>query len=268
MPGGLRPGAVLGVLREFRAGDESGPLVVSGAPALADGLRRELGRDAAPGAVASQSLVGAAALVHVLAAAPSGDDEAILRQAERARIPAVVVVADPGIETRVPFVRATDVIRVPTGSGFPVDEVATAIARRLGDDGASLAARVPAVREAVCEVLIERASRRNALLAVAVFVPGADLPVLTVNQLRLVLRIGAAHGVEIGQERLPEVLAVVGSAFGFRALARRLVAGVPVAGWALKGGVAYGATRALGEAAVRYFASIATPPGAGSGAAR
>jgi uncharacterized protein (DUF697 family) len=28
---------------------------------------------------------------------------------------------------------------------------------------------------------------------------------------------------------------------------------VPVAGWAVKGGVAYAGTKAVGEAAVRYF---------------
>jgi hypothetical protein len=49
------------------------------------------------------------------------------------------------------------------------------------------------------------------------------------------------------------VLAVIGSAFGFRALARRTVGLVPIVGWVLKGGVAYVGTRALGEAAVRYF---------------
>jgi uncharacterized protein (DUF697 family) len=36
-----------------------------------------------------------------------------------------------------------------------------------------------------------------------------------------------------------------------RALARRLLYLVPEAGWIVKGAVAYGGTRALGEAAVR-----------------
>jgi len=33
-----------------------------------------------------------------------------------------------------------------------------------------------------------------------------------------------------------------------------------VAGWAVKGGVAYAGTRAIGEAARRYFASVADAP--------
>jgi uncharacterized protein (DUF697 family) len=77
--------------------------------------------------------------------------------------------------------------------------------------------------------------------------------VLTMNQLRLVLRIGAAHGVAIDNERVPEILGVIGSGLAFRAAARQALGFVPVAGWAVKGGVAYAGTRALGEAAVKYF---------------
>jgi uncharacterized protein (DUF697 family) len=83
------------------------------------------------------------------------------------------------------------------------------------------------------------------------------MPVLTLNQIRLVLRIAAAHGVEIGQERLPEVLAVVGGGFALRTLAHQALNFVPFAGWAVQGGIAYGATRTIGEAAVRYFAAVA-----------
>ena len=39
----------------------------------------------------------------------------------------------------------------------------------------------------------------------------------------------------------------------FRRRAREALDFVPVAGWALKGAVAYAGTRAVGEAARRYF---------------
>ncbi len=80
---------------------------------------------------------------------------------------------------------------------------------------------------------------------------------LTLNQIRLVLRIAAAHGVKVDQQRLPEVLATVLAGFGFRAVARQLLGAIPFGGWAVKGGIAYGGTRALGEAAMRYFQSVA-----------
>ena len=115
--------------------------------------------------------------------------------------------------------------------------------------------RAGSAGSAVCAHLVESFARRNAITAAAVFVPGADLPILTLNQARLVLRIGSAYGAEIDGQRLPELLGVLGAGFGFRALAREALDFVPIAGWALKGAVAYAGTRALGEAARRYFAT-------------
>jgi len=110
----------------------------------------------------------------------------------------------------------------------------------------------------VCEALVRRFARRAGLTGAAVFVPGADFPVLTLMQLRLVLRLAAAHGLDVDAQRLPEIGAVIGSGLALRTLARQALGVVPVAGWAVKGAVAYSGTRALGEAALRYFESTAT----------
>jgi uncharacterized protein (DUF697 family) len=250
----VKPAAVLALLREVRAGaQQSRPLVVSGARELAQVLRRELVRGGVATAVREQGpLDGAAALVHVLAGPVDADDEKVLKDAARKRIPIVAVTTgpDPG---HVPHVLEQNVVRVGSGAGFPVDEIARRLARALGERGTPLAARLPVLRRPVCDELIRKFSRRNGLIGVAVFVPGADLPVLTLNQVGLVLRIADAYGFEIDRERLPEVLGVIGSGLGFRAVARRTIELVPVVGWAVKGAIAYTGTRALGEAAVRYF---------------
>ena len=74
------------------------------------------------------------------------------------------------------------------------------------------------------------------------------------------LRIALAHGAADRPRRaLPELLGVVGAGFGFRAVARELLDLVPVAGWAVKGAVAYAGTKAVGEAAVRYFDDARSP---------
>jgi uncharacterized protein (DUF697 family) len=104
--------------------------------------------------------------------------------------------------------------------------------------------------------LIERFSRQNGIIGAAVFVPGADFAVLTLNQLRLVLRLAVVYGIEVDQQRLPEVLATLGAGLGFRAVARQLLGTVPIAGWVIKGGVAYTGTRVLGEGAQRYFQGV------------
>ncbi len=254
----LSPFAVWGLLRELKiAADDTKPLVVSGP--LAEQLAKELSRDAAPGGVRVGGRVeDADCLIRVLAGAPTKEDEAELKAAKRAKIPVVAV--QTGTEDfDVPYVLATDVVTCHPGQGFPVEEIANAVAARLGEAGTGLAARLPVLREPLCRGLIESFSRKNGVLAVAIFVPGADFPVLTLNQIRLVLRIAAAHGVEVDQQRLPEVLATVAAGLGFRAVARQVLGAIPVAGWLVKGGIAYGGTRALGEAAMRYFESVAQP---------
>jgi uncharacterized protein (DUF697 family) len=176
-------------------------------------------------------------------------DEDQLRKADRAGVP-IVAVTEADV---VPYVLATSIVRVPPGQGFPVEEIARAIADRLGEDGTALAARLPAIRAAVCSQLIAMFAKRNAIVAGAVFVPGVDMPLLTLNQVRLVLRIAVAYGETIDNQRALELLGVVGAGFGFRAVARELLDLVPVAGWAVKASIAYGGTKAVGEAAVRYF---------------
>ena len=74
----------------------------------------------------SRTSTGAAALIWVGAA----DEDAAARCRSRAKIP-IVAVTDA--ET-VPYVLADDLVRVPPGQGFPVDEIAAAVARRLGDE--------------------------------------------------------------------------------------------------------------------------------------
>jgi uncharacterized protein (DUF697 family) len=248
----VTPMSAIGVIRELRGARPGGSIVVDGAPALVPILARDLraGADSAGnGAAIREGGPADGASVYVWV---GETDEAKLRAANRARVPIVAVTE---AET-MPYVLETDLVRLRPGQGFPVPEIAAAIARRARAEGPGLAAQLPALREAVVADLIATASRRNALVAAAVFVPGADLPVLTLAQVRLVARIALAHGKELDRTRGAELLGVVGAGFGFRTLARALVDLVPVGAFAVKSAVAYGGTRAVGEAARRYFAEL------------
>lgn len=239
------PLAVLGIVRELRRGSgDQRPIAVAGARELAPILARELRAGGDASAVVDGPIENAAVLVWV-----GAPDEDALRKADSMGVPIVAVTN----EEHVPYVLATDLVHVPTGRGFPVDAVAHAIARKLGEDGTALASRLPVLRRPVCEELIRSFSKKNAIVSAAVFVPGVDMPVLTLNQIRLVLRIALAYGQELDGKRAIELAGVVGVGFGLRTAARELLDFVPVAGWALKGAVAYAGTRAIGEAAVRYF---------------
>jgi uncharacterized protein (DUF697 family) len=259
----LNPTAVYGVVKEIRTASELQPLVVAGAPgpasSLVDGLAAggdlQALRDLTGREVTAYDLQGAALLVHVVeGSAPSPEDEHVLKLADRHDVEVVCVLV--GAETHpvdVPYVKATSVVIVPDGHAAPVGRVAELVAALAEENAYGLAAKLPALRPAVVEAIVRRFSRQNGILGVAVFVPGADFPVLTLNQLRMVLRMAAAYGHEIDRERIPEVLAVVGVGLGFRTLAREALGFVPGIGWAIRGGVAYAGTKAIGKTASAYF---------------
>jgi uncharacterized protein (DUF697 family) len=239
-------GALRGLLKELQVSDAE-PLVVGGARELAGVLARELARGGSAAAVRVGDPAGAAVYVHIA----GGGDESDLKRARRARVPIVAIVFGSD-DIAVPFVLATDVVRVEAGRPFPVGEIAGRIAARLGEDAAPLAGRLPVLRGPVCDHIVEAFARKNGIVGAAVFVPGADLPVLALHQVRMLLRLDQAYGLELDpRERLPEILATIGAGMGMRAVARELLDLVPVAGWAVKGAVAYAGTKGLGEAAIK-----------------
>jgi len=235
----MSPLAVLAAMRP-RAG-APGTIVVDGAPHLVPLLARELRRDGKPGAVREGGR-----LEHAAACLWVGEpDENKLRDATLARVPIVAVTEAEDI----PYVLATDVVRVRPGHGFPMDEIAAALARRLGNRGPAVAAALPALRAAVVDELIAATARRNGLLAAGLFGPDADMPVLTLNQVRLVTAIAQSYGLETGRDRALEALGVVGAGYGLRAAGREALGRLPAAPWAVKGVLAAAGTKAVGKAA-------------------
>ena len=249
----LRP---LVLAREFgavaRANRDRRPLAVGGA--LAAQLRKELVAGGDETAVTLAGPEGAVAYIHVLGGAVGDDDRRALKAARKAGVPILVLARD---RSYVPHVLAQDIVVIEPGKGFPIDELADVLVRRAAG-AVPLAARLPVMRPVVCDALVRNASIQNGVIGAAVFLPGVDLPVLTINQLRLVLRIAAAYGHEVGPGRMPEALGIVGAALGFRTVARSFAGLMPGLGWAVKGGVAYTGTRALGEAAVRVYEARAS----------
>jgi uncharacterized protein (DUF697 family) len=127
------------------------------------------------------------------------------------------------------------------------------IVHAAGDAGVSLAVQLPSLRRAYCDRVVLANATQNAVIGAVVIIPGADMPAMTANQVRMVLKIAAVYGEQVGLDRAVEIASVVGTAFVFRALARQALDFVPGFGWALKGGVGFAATVALGEAAIAYF---------------
>jgi uncharacterized protein (DUF697 family) len=95
---------------------------------------------------------------------------------------------------------------------------------------------------------------------------------MTGNQVKLILDLAVIYDQPLNQERLKEVLSVVGGGLALRATARQLAKFVPGPGWLLAGAMGYAGTQALGRAAMAYFerrglglADSAGPASFGSG---
>lgn len=144
---------------------------------------------------------------------------------------------------------ASNIQRLPSLDDADVQIAMDAVVRSLGDRAAAAARRYPALRGAVGRTMVTRAARRAGVVGVLPL-PAVDLPVLALIQVRLVAELAAMHDRPAGAERVAEAAAVVAAGFGWRALARSASAFVPGVGWAVRGTVAYGATRAVGEAAL------------------
>jgi uncharacterized protein (DUF697 family) len=127
------------------------------------------------------------------------------------------------------------------------------LADRVSGKRLALAANFAFVRRAVAEEAIKNTAFQNAVIGGVMILPGADMPVMTANQGKMVLQIAAAYGEPLGPERIKELAAVVGGAFVFRAVARQALAFVPGLGWAIKAGMGYSATLGMGYAALEYF---------------
>lgn len=111
----------------------------------------------------------------------------------------------------------------------------------------------PFVRRPLAKDAVQQTALQNAGVGLVPFIPGADLPIMTLNQAKMVLQIAAAYGQEMNKGRWKEMAAVIGNAYLCRTLTRELVRLVPVLGFITRTGVAYGGTAALGYAVIDYF---------------
>ncbi|MGI5940102.1 MAG: DUF697 domain-containing protein [Thermoleophilia bacterium] len=122
-----------------------------------------------------------------------------------------------------------------------------------GDDLIALGRRYPGLRPLAARRVVNHTAAQNALIGLLVILPGADMPAMTLNQIRMILSLGGLYGEKMDVDRAIEVVGVVAVGLGFRGVARRLIGLVPGFGWLFKSLIAYTSTSAMGSAAIQYF---------------
>jgi hypothetical protein len=151
------------------------------------------------------------------------------------------------------------------------DVLINKILEKHQDLGVALAKHFPPFRRPFVDRVIKRTCRENTLFSLATALPdiipsiielpwaiaefASDTAFLTMNQIRMAFLIAAASDREVGySEQKSEIATVIGSAFGWRALARQVVGKIPFGGGLLgKAAVAYAGTKVLGLSLDRYY---------------
>jgi hypothetical protein len=145
------------------------------------------------------------------------------------------------------------------------------ILNKYQDLGVALARHFPPFRRPYVDRVINKTCRENTLFSLATALPdvipnlielpwalaefASDTAFLTMNQIRMAFLIAAASDREVGYaEQKSEIATVIGSAFGWRALARQLIGKIPFGGGLLgKAAVAYAGTKVLGLSLDRFY---------------
>lgn len=239
-------------------------LLEPGAPdALLDAVRRELHPQTSRALIAVEVvepgyelLVDPGVDAVVAVAGPcSADLRRVLDPIRRRGIPVAVVGVGP---LKRPY---ADALVHPLADTLVAADAETAVVRELADwfvdrlasKRMALSYNFEFVRREVARDAVNSTAWQNAIIGGVSIIPGADMPLMTANQAKMLLQIAAAYGQSLGADRVKELAVVVGGGFAMRTVARQLLTLVPGFGWAVKAAIGFTGTVAMGKAAVNYF---------------
>jgi hypothetical protein len=137
--------------------------------------------------------------------------------------------------------------------------------------GMALARSFAPFRQPFVEKTINKISRENTMFSLATALPdvipsvielpwavaefASDTAFLTMNQIRMAFHIAGASDREVGyMEQKSEIAAVIGGAFGWRAIARQIVGKIPFGGGLIgKAAIAYAGTKVVGLSLDKFY---------------
>lgn len=109
------------------------------------------------------------------------------------------------------------------------------------------------LRGSACKKIIMRAALANVAVGGINIIPGADFPLMAINQVQMAMKIATMYGYEISLERIPEALFIMLSGLTMRGIAKGLTAPIKHGKFIIKGALGFAGTWAVGEALVQRF---------------
>ena len=190
----------------------------------------------------------------------------------------VVIVSDPGNTSLFDRVRKSSArsrnasiffLRNASESGTaPADQLRTELMSTMTELAPSFGRFFPIFRPAAVKAIVDDSARANAQFALISNIPavipilgsfvavGADLIVLTKNQVMMSYKIAAAHGRDLHDQTgvIRELAPVVGAGFLWRSIAREATSFLPMAAGTIpKVVIAYAGTFSVGRTIDYYY---------------
>lgn len=198
-----------------------------------------------------------------------------ITSARRFQVEPVLHRAGEGAADRYDLVLCDEDLLCPAGAFWfhhsaPQQTIREILDRRE-DLGLALARSFYPFRRPVVDRIVRTISKENAIFALATALPdiipsfielpwvvgefASDTAFITMNQVRMAFLVAAASDHDVGYyEQRGQIAAVVGGAFGWRAIARELVGKIPLGGGLIpKAAIAYAGTYTVGMGLERFF---------------
>ena len=96
-------------------------------------------------------------------------------------------------------------------------------------------------------------------MGVLKILPGADMPLMTLNQARMILELAAIYGYDISADRIIEIVVLVLGAFGMRALSNYINDNLPIPEIVVDAVFGFAGTELIGFLAREYFSRGLAP---------
>lgn len=132
------------------------------------------------------------------------------------------------------------------------DQLADWVMANCEDTRSAFAKAFAFAKSAEVDQITRRTAFENGVTGALFFIPGADFPVMTLNQLKMLVLIERSYGYGLDKKTIVEAAGVLIAALISKSVVHRLCARIPVLSWLFKTACGYFVTLAMGRIISSY----------------